>query len=80
MTLGEGKAKKRRKLRKKEIRDSEEVWETARRDAWLRELLSDSSSEYEPEDKYSRFKESGRWIAEMGGGGAEHRGQTPGSK
>jgi hypothetical protein len=55
----EGKAKKRRKLRKKRVRRREEAWEIARRDAWLRELLS-SSSENEAEDKYSRFKESGR--------------------
>jgi hypothetical protein len=34
--------------------------------AWLRELLTDSS-ESEPEDEYTRFGESGRWIAEMTG-------------
>jgi hypothetical protein len=44
-----------------------EEWETARHDAWLRELLTDSSED-ESEDKYSRFTESGRWIAEMTGG------------
>jgi hypothetical protein len=31
-----------------------------------RELLTDSS-EGEPEDEYTRFEESGRWIAEMTG-------------
>jgi hypothetical protein len=62
----EGKAKKRRKLRKKKVCSSEEAWENARKDVWLRELLS-SSSEDESEDKYSRFVESGRWIAEIGG-------------
>jgi hypothetical protein len=71
----EGKAKKRRKLRKKRIRSSEGAWETARRDAWHRELLS-SSSEDESEDKYLRFKESGRWIAEIGGQCTEARPQA----
>ncbi len=47
-----------------------EKWETARRDAWLRELLTDSS-EGESEDRYMRFEESSRWIAEMTGGAAE---------
>ncbi len=41
-------------------------WEVARRDAWLRELLTDSSGS-ETEEKYTRFAESGRWIAEMTG-------------
>jgi hypothetical protein len=38
----------------------------ARRDAWLRELLTDSSGS-ETEEKCTRFAESGRWIAEMTG-------------
>ncbi len=38
----------------------------ARHDAWLRELLTDSSGD-ETEEKYTRFAESGRWIAEMTG-------------
>jgi hypothetical protein len=33
-------------------------------DAWLRELLTDIS-EGESVDEYSRFAESGRWIAKM---------------
>ncbi len=38
-----------------------------RRDAWLREMLTDSSED-EPEDKYTRFKESGcRWIVDTMG-------------
>ncbi len=41
-------------------------WEVARRDAWLWELLTDSSGS-ETEEKYTRFAESGRWIAEMTG-------------
>jgi hypothetical protein len=52
----EEKAKKRSKLRKKRVHSSEEAWEIARKDAWLRELLS-SSSEDESEDRYSRFEE-----------------------
>jgi hypothetical protein len=48
------------------VADQDEEWETTRHDAWLRELLTDSS-EGEPEDEYTRFGESGRWIAEMTG-------------
>jgi hypothetical protein len=58
---------KRRKLRRKGSISGAEEWETVRCDAWLRELLTDSSED-ESEDKYSRFMESGRWIAEMTGG------------
>jgi hypothetical protein len=47
-----------------------ERWETARGDAWLRELLTDSS-EGEPEDGYMRVEESSKWIAKMTGGAAE---------
>jgi hypothetical protein len=57
---------RRRRLRKKVIRDESHKWEVARHDAWLRELLTDSSGS-ESEDKYLRFAESGRWIAEMTG-------------
>jgi hypothetical protein len=57
---------RRRRLRKKAMRDEGQKWEAARRDAWLQELLTDSSGS-ESEDKYSRFAESGRWIAEMTG-------------
>jgi hypothetical protein len=55
-----------RKLRKKEIMNEGKRWETARHDAWLRELLTDSS-ERESTDVHSRFAESGRWVAEMTG-------------
>ncbi len=41
-------------------------WEVARQDAWLRELLTDSSGS-ETEEKYTRFAESGRWVAEITG-------------
>ncbi len=57
---------RRKGLKKKVIKSEDHRWETARRDAWLRELLTDSS-ENEDEEKYSRFAESGRWIAEMTG-------------
>jgi hypothetical protein len=60
------KKPRRRMLRKKEVCGEREDWETARRDAWLRELLTDSSED-EPEDGYTRFEESGRWIAKMTG-------------
>jgi hypothetical protein len=64
------KESKRRRPRRKEVCGEQEKWETARRDAWLRKLLTDSS-EGEPEEEYTRFEESGRWIAEMTGGVAE---------
>jgi hypothetical protein len=60
------KKPRRRKLRKKGAVSRDEEWEAARRDAWLRELLTDSS-EGESVDEYSRLAESGRWIAEMTG-------------
>jgi predicted MarR family transcription regulator len=57
---------KRRKLRKKVTRDKDHQWELARQDAWLREILTDSSGS-ETEEKYAKFAELGRWIAEMTG-------------
>jgi hypothetical protein len=57
---------RRRKLRKKVTVSGDQRWEAARQNAWLRELLTDSSGT-ESEDKYSRFAESGRWISEMTG-------------
>jgi hypothetical protein len=47
-------------------KDKDHEWELARQDAWLREMLTDSSGS-ESEEKYARFAESGRWIAEMTG-------------
>ncbi len=64
--LPPAKKLKRRRLRKKVTRDEDHKWEVARQDAWLRELLTDSSGS-ESEEKYARFAESGRWIAEMTG-------------
>jgi hypothetical protein len=60
------KEARRRKLRKKVTKNEEHEWELARQGAWLRELLTDNS-ESESEEKYARFAESGRWIAEMTG-------------
>jgi hypothetical protein len=57
---------KRRKLRRKGTRSAAERWEITRHDAWLRELLTDSSED-ESEDKYKRFTGSEKWIAEMTG-------------
>jgi hypothetical protein len=59
------KKPRRRKLRKRGTTSGDEKWEAARH-AWLRELLTDSSGG-ESGDKYSRFAESGWWIAEMTG-------------
>jgi hypothetical protein len=46
----------------------DQQWEEARRNAWLRQLLSDDSSEEsDGEERYGRFAESGRWITELYG-------------
>jgi hypothetical protein len=60
------KKPRRRKLRRRVTEDESHTWEVARQDAWLRELLTDSSGS-ETEGEYARFAESGRWIAEMTG-------------
>jgi hypothetical protein len=60
------KKDKRRKPREKVTRDKDQEWERARQDAWLREMLTDTS-ESEAEEKYAKFVESGRWIAELAG-------------
>ncbi len=47
---------------------SDQQWEGARYNAWLRQLLSDDSSNgEEDEERYGRFAESGRWITELYG-------------
>jgi hypothetical protein len=57
---------KRRKLRKRPRTTRDQDWEEARRSAWLRQMLSDTSSdEDEDEERYRRFAESGRWVAEL---------------
>ncbi len=43
---------------------SNQDWEEVRRDAWLRQMLSDTSSD-EDEEQYGRFAESGRWMSEL---------------
>jgi hypothetical protein len=45
---------------------SDRQWEEARYNAWLRQLLSDDSSD-EDEERYGRFAESGRWMTELYG-------------
>jgi hypothetical protein len=60
------KGTKRRRPRRKVKRGEDQEWERARRDAWLRGMLSDMSSD-EDEDKYERFVESGRWFSELFG-------------
>jgi hypothetical protein len=66
------KRPRRREPRKRKAAGQHEERETVRCDAWLRELLTDSS-EGESGYEYTRFAESGRWIAEMTG--SRDRGQ-----
>jgi hypothetical protein len=55
-------------LRKKSGATVDQQWEEARHNAWLRQLLSDDSSEEsDNEERYGRFAESGRWITELYG-------------
>jgi hypothetical protein len=55
-------------LRKKSEATVDRQWEEARRNAWLRQLLSDDSSEEsDDEERYGRFAESGRWMTELYG-------------
>jgi hypothetical protein len=60
------KSAKRRMSRRKVARTKDQEWEQAKQDAWLREMLTDTS-ESESEEKCGRFAESGRWIAELFG-------------
>jgi hypothetical protein len=60
------KSAKRRMPRRKVARTKDQEWEQARQDAWLREMLTDTS-ESENEEKCGRFAESGRWITELFG-------------
>jgi hypothetical protein len=55
---------KRRRLRKKPETTTDQEWEEVRQDAWLRQMLSDTSSD-EDEERYGRFAESGRWMSEL---------------
>jgi hypothetical protein len=55
-------------FREKSKATADQSWEEARRNAWLRQLLSDDSSEEsDNEEQYGRFAESGRWMAELYG-------------
>jgi hypothetical protein len=58
------RAIKRRRLRKKEEETRDQEWERARQDAWLREMLSDTSSS-EDEGGSERFAESRKWMSEL---------------
>jgi hypothetical protein len=58
---------KRRKPRGKAARSRDQEWEQVRQDAWLREMLTDTS-EGENVEKYGRFAESSRWVTELFGG------------
>jgi hypothetical protein len=57
---------KRRKVRKGPRAAVDQGWEEARRSAWLRQMLSNTSSD-EDEERYGRFAESGRWMTELYG-------------
>jgi hypothetical protein len=58
----------RQKLKRRPRADADRSWEEARRSAWIRQLLSDDSSdEDENEERYGRFAESGRWMSELYG-------------
>ncbi len=57
-----------RKLKKRPRAVTDQDWEEARQSAWLRQMLSDTSSgEDEDEEQYGRFAESGRWMSELYG-------------
>jgi hypothetical protein len=59
---------KRRRLKKRPGATTDQDWEEARRSAWLRQMLSDTSSdEDEDEERYGRFADSGRWMSELYG-------------
>jgi hypothetical protein len=61
-----GGGTKRRKSRKRPGMTGDQDWEEARRSAWLRQMLSDiSSDEDEGEGHHGGFAESGRWMAEL---------------
>jgi hypothetical protein len=56
------------RLKKRPRVSADQQWEEARRNAWLRQVLSDSTSdEDEDEKRHGRFAESGRWMSELYG-------------
>jgi hypothetical protein len=55
-------------LRARPEQTEDQRWEEIRHNAWLRQLLSDDSSdESDEEERYGRFAESGRWMSELYG-------------
>jgi hypothetical protein len=57
-----------RELKKRPKGVADQSWEEARRNAWLRQMLSDTTSdEDEDEERYGRFAESGKWMTELYG-------------
>ncbi len=56
----------RPKLKARPTADPDRRWEEARHNAWLRQLLSDDSSD-EDEERYERFAESERGTTELYG-------------
>jgi hypothetical protein len=55
-------------LRARPEQTEDQQWEEVRHNAWLRQLLSDDSSdESDEEERYGRFAESGRWMSELYG-------------
>jgi hypothetical protein len=58
----------RPRFRKRPRVTADQQWEKARRDAWLRQALSDGTSDEDgDEEQHGRFAESGRWISELYG-------------
>ncbi len=58
----------RQKLKRRPRTAPDQDWEEARRSAWLRQLLCDTSSDEDGnEERYGRFAESGRWMSELYG-------------
>jgi hypothetical protein len=58
----------RRRPRARSRAVPDQQWEEVRYNAWLRQLLSDDSTdEDEDEERYGRFAESGRWMTELYG-------------
>jgi hypothetical protein len=55
---------KRKRPRERAERSRDQEWEQVRQDAWLREMLSDTSGS-EDKESCGRFAESGRWISEL---------------
>ncbi len=58
----------RQRVKRRPRADADRDWEEAGRRAWVKQLLSDDSSdEDEREERYGRFAESGRWMSELHG-------------